>query len=336
MSAESIPARTQHEDGPAAAGPRRYRTEDVPVPGGLLRVGIWDPEPGSGPHADGQEGSGGKAEGAGAGLTVLAIHGITASHMAWLQLAEALPGARIIAPDLRGRGRSNTLPGPFGMDTHAADMAAVIAGIPGGPQGPVVVVGHSMGAFVTVALAKARPDLVAAMVLVDGGLPLQLPEGITGEQVMTSVLGPAAARLSMTFESREAYRDFWRRHPAFQDWNETISAYVDYDLVGEEPKLRPSSNIEAIAADAGDLSAAEAAGEVLAEPPGPLRFLRAPRGLLNEDTGLYSPEYVRQWAGRAPLLQADEVAGVNHYTIIMSERGVERLSAAVHDVARDE
>ena len=55
-------------------------------------------------------------------------------------------GVRLIAPDLRGRGRSNTLPGPFGMTRHADDMAAVLdfLGVP-----RAVVVGHSMGGFVS-------------------------------------------------------------------------------------------------------------------------------------------------------------------------------------------
>lgn len=58
------------------------------------------------------------------GPVVLAIHGITASHYSWPFLARALPDTRIIAPDLRGRARSNLLPGPYGMRRHAADPPA--------------------------------------------------------------------------------------------------------------------------------------------------------------------------------------------------------------------
>ena len=89
----------------------RYRTVDVPVRGGDLRVGIWEPT------GDASEP---------AGPPVLAVHGITASHRAWVSVAARLPGARIIAPDLRGRGRSNQLPGPFGITGHADDLARVL------------------------------------------------------------------------------------------------------------------------------------------------------------------------------------------------------------------
>ena len=76
----------------------------VPVAGGDLFVARW----GSGPP-------------------VLAVHGITGSHAAWPWVADRLAGAvSLIAPDLRGRGASNGLPGPFGMAAHAADLVAVL------------------------------------------------------------------------------------------------------------------------------------------------------------------------------------------------------------------
>ena len=83
-----------------------YRTMDVPVRGGMLRVGEWAPADPDAP-------------------VVVAAHGITASHLAWATMADALPDVRFVAPDLRGRGRSNGLPGPFGMVQHADDLAAV-------------------------------------------------------------------------------------------------------------------------------------------------------------------------------------------------------------------
>ena len=285
-----------------------YSTLDVPVRGGTLRTGVWGPPDPKAP-------------------AVLAVHGVTASHRTWGLLAQELDGVRLIAPDLRGRGRSNQLPGPFGMAAHADDLAAVLAAH---QVGSAVVVGHSMGAFASVVLARRHPELVQSLVLVDGGLPLQVPAGLSDEEVIQSVLGPAAERLAATFPSREAYRDFWRVHPAFADhWNALVEDYVDYDLAGEPPLLRPSTNYQAMARDTADLNGGAALMDALESLAVPAVLLRAPRGLLNEDAGLYTPGYVDQWAGRLPALRVRDVPGTNHYTIVMDSPGAAAVAGAV-------
>jgi len=102
-------------------------------------------------------------------VVVLALHGITSSHMAFRATARklaAVPGLCLLAPDLRGRGRS-ALPGPYGFASHGADLLAVLddAGVE-----RVVVAGHSMGGYVAARLAADHPDRIGALVLVDGGL----------------------------------------------------------------------------------------------------------------------------------------------------------------------
>ena len=84
---------------------------------------------------------------------------------------------------------------PYGMPTHAEDLASVLAALTTGP----VVVGHSMGAFAAPVLADLFPEGVRSLVLVDGRLPLQVPAGISDEEVVSAVLGPAAERLNCTF-----------------------------------------------------------------------------------------------------------------------------------------
>lgn len=287
-----------------------YRTRNVPVTGGMLRVGIWGPEPDPGTDVP----------------TVLAVHGITASHRAWPMLADALPGVRVVAPDLRGRGRSNALPGPYGMPAHARDLVAVLDSV---GAASVVVVGHSMGAFASLVLANLYPDRVQELVLVDGGLPLQAPDNVSGDGLLATVLGPAAARLSMTFGDHAEYEQFWKQHPAFtHDWNDTITGYIHYDLVGSGSEFHPATSYAAVAEDSRELHGGNSVLAALQELNHPATFLRAPRGLLDAEP-LYPPEQADEWKTRLPSLRTADVTDVNHYTVIMSAHGIAAVAEPV-------
>ncbi len=307
-----------------------YRQETVPVRDGLMTVGIWGPADPATP-------------------TVLAVHGVSASHRSFGVLAEQLPGVRILAPDLRGRGRSNHLPGPFGMTTHAADLATVLETLAPGRR--VTVVGHSMGAFVTLVLAHRHPDQVSSVVLVDGGIPLRVPEGLGADEIVQAVLGPVAERLAMRFGSVEEYRAFWQGHPALGiAWEDgpgsepgmrpLMEDYIAYDLepcgAGDEAaggSLRPATRYEAMAQDTHELQADGSLLAALEALAVPATLLWSARGLFNEQPGLYTPEYLAAWCQRVPALAEHlrclEVPETNHYTIVMAPAGAAAVSAVV-------
>ena len=280
----------------------------MPVRGGELTVGEWGPSDGP---------------------VVLAVHGVTASHMTWPLIASLMPDVHFIAPDLRGRGRSNGLPGPWGMPQHADDLAAVLHAL---NVDSAVVVGHSMGAFAALVFAHRHPGMVKSLVLVDGGLPLPSPPGLTDDEMTRAILGPAAQRLSMTFESRETYREFWRKHPAFADnWSDLIEDYLDYDLVGTDPELRPATSYEAVAADSLELRGGESLLLALRELGHPTRFISSPRGLMNETPPLYPDATVAEWKSKLPGLVTLSANDVNHYTIVMSKEGARMVAHTIRD-----
>ena len=293
----------------------RYAAWDASVPGGHLRVGGWEAVAAQG----------------GSSLPVFAVHGVTASHLTWVRLAAQLPGRSVMAPDLRGRGHSNSLPGPFGMAAHADDLSRVLD-----ERGwdRAVVVGHSMGGFASMVLADRHPDRVAALVLVDGGLPLRVPEGLSPEEVAKAVLGPTLARLGMTFPDHAAYQRFWQRQPAFaHDWDEVAAAYVDYDLQGEEPQLRPRTSSEAVAGDNVDMLTGDAVTGAVERLRHLTWFLRSPRGLQDEVPPLYPDDVAAGWRRRLPQLRMSTVEDVNHYTIVLADRGAAAVAAAVEEAA---
>ncbi|GII26917.1 alpha/beta hydrolase [Planotetraspora mira] len=273
--------------------------DDVAVPGGHLRIARF----GAGPRL------------------IIAAHGITASLMAWRTVADALPpGWSLIAPDLRGRGHSADVSGPYGLPRHAEDLELIARHV--GADETSVLTGHSMGAYIA-ALHGAKRRY-ARVVLVDGGLPLPFPPGADPDAVLEATLGPALARLSQTYPSVDAYLDFFRAHPAFVGhWTPDVEEYVRYDADGEGlgGAVRSRAREEAVRQDGRWLRVeTEAIGAALEEIKSPLSLLRAPRGLLNEEVGLLPGDVTATWLARLPEMRHELIEDCNHYTIVFEQR----------------
>jgi pimeloyl-ACP methyl ester carboxylesterase len=262
---------------------------------------------------------------------VLAIHGITSSSRSWLATGDALGDSiALVAADLRGRARSNALPGPFGIAAHASDMVAVLDHL--GLE-RAVVVGHSLGAYIAAVLAIDHPDRVSHLVLVDGGLTISGSREADPEEFMEAFLGPTLARLRMTFADRESYRAWWREHPALANSDidpAHLDEYADHDLVGEPPELRSSQNVEAVRIDGTDLFTIADAHTVAK----PAVLLCAPRGMVDDPNPMQPLALAKEWAARDPeRRRAVPVADVNHYTIAFGRRGAQAVAAEILSAA---
>lgn len=96
--------------------------------------------------------------------TLVLVHGIGVSTRYFGPTIGALEPRRAgLSVDLPGFGRARNPEEPQSIDDHADAVAKTLD-----EEGldRVVVVGHSMGAQVAAALAEARPDLVAGVVLI--------------------------------------------------------------------------------------------------------------------------------------------------------------------------
>ena len=259
--------------------------------------------------------------------TVLAVHGITATSFSWLATTAALADdVALIAVDLRGRGDSGSLPGPFGLDAHVEDLVAVIDALE--LQQPVVL-GHSMGSYVAARLGVQHPDRVSRLVLVDGGLTVPGSADVDPEPFMRAFLGPALARLEMTFESVDAYVDWWHQHPAISGSDidpEVLRAYAAHDLSGVPPTLRSSVNPEVLRPDGTDVLRSDDAHRLAL----PAVLMSAPRGMINDPNPMQPLELVHAWAAEDPdRRRALQVPDVNHYTITMGAAGAAAVAAEV-------
>lgn len=105
------------------------------------------------------------------GTTLHFVHGNSfAGGVYWPMLRELTPQYGLFCHDLEGHGDSDR-PARYNGAAHSiARIAAVIAEQL--PQRPLIGVGHSYGAAMTVRTAAAHPDLFRALVLLD---PILLP-----------------------------------------------------------------------------------------------------------------------------------------------------------------
>lgn len=115
-------------------------------------------------------------EDVGGGEPLLLLHGGLGTAMLhwWREIPVFAEQFRVIAPDLRGYGRSSP-PRDFPLDFYqrdAADMAALLTAL---HAGPAYVVGWSDGAVVSLVLSVEHPRLVRRLVCVSGEARL-LPE----------------------------------------------------------------------------------------------------------------------------------------------------------------
>ena len=284
---------------------------EVPVAGGTLHVA--------------------RAGAPNAERVVLGVHGVTGSLMAWRSVARELDERIcLLAPDLRGRGQSRKLLGPYGLAAHVADLIAVLDHV-GAPS--AVLVGHSMGAFLALRLAAEYPERALGVILLDAGLPFTVPDDT---EQFDKAISMVAARVATTFPSRQKYVDAWRAHPGFKKaWDddkqaaEDFEAYARYDVVESGHMVRCSSVAAAVRTDSKEMMTDDVTRTALDRVRAPVHLLRAERGVFDADP-LIPADTLQAFADAYPSVRIEEVAGVNHYTLILGpRRGPQRVAAAI-------
>ena len=103
---------------------------------------------------------------AGTGPTILFIHGFPLDHQMWLgQLEDLQQGYRVIAPDLRGFGKSEGGESVVTMLQFAEDLITLLDELQ--ITEPVTACGLSMGGYIAWQLALTFPERVSRLVLCD-------------------------------------------------------------------------------------------------------------------------------------------------------------------------
>lgn len=246
---------------------------------------------------------------AGAGPTVLAVHGLTANWCCYQTIAAELAGrVNLYAVDLRGRGLSDHPATGYSLDHHARDLAAVIANL---GLNRVTVMGHSLGSYITLALTAAHPELVERAILLDGGAELTAEEWA----LVGAGIGPSTGRLGKRYPSPQAYLDAIRETSATRDWSPALEEYYRYDCVedggGFGSRVDPAHIVE----ERANLAQADM-GAIYPGVRCPVLVLRATRGMLGGEELLLPAASVPRLMAALPTARVVDIPGSDHFSIV--------------------
>ncbi len=245
----------------------------------------------------------------GKGKQILCAHGITANSRFWDCLASALaPHHRVIAMDLRGRGLSDKPPKGYSVHRHCQDILALMNDQ--GLKRPVLM-GHSLGAFISLVFAARYPKKIDRLILVDGG-------GKLSKAQMAKVFAgikPSLDRLGRVFPSLRAYLSQMRQAPYLQLWNSYMEAYFRYEVEKVDGGVRSRVHPEHINEEAKNL-VKENPRKFYKRVEVPTLILRATKGMLAEDDLLLPEDVVERMVREIPNAKRVDIEGANHYSIL--------------------
>lgn len=267
---------------------------------------------------------------AGAGAPIVALHGITSSLMSFVGVAEALDGARALwALDLRGHGDSDKSSGPYTIEQHADDVAAAMRAR---GLGASVVVGHSFGAYVATALAARAPELLAALVLIDGGYP-PLPPGINAHAFAEMAMAPSLARVRQVHGSVAAYVESWRATPGLDGARaEWVERFATHDAGGAPPAVRSKVAEEAVRVAYYEMLDAAAIQARLARVAAPVTIVRARFGAARGLPPIVTDEVVAAIRRRVRDAAVVTIDDATHYTVVLGDAGAKLVAGLLAEL----
>ena len=241
--------------------------------------------------------------------SVICLPHLTGHKGAFTALAARLaPDYHVYALDLRGRGESDRPADGYGFAYHAADILAFAAAL--GLE-RFVLLGHSFGATAAVYLASIRPALVSALVLLDGGADPRT-------ETLSAMTG-TIDRLEQVYPSLDDYLAAMRALPYHQPWNGALEQYFR-----EEAEMLPDGSVRSRSSPAAirrDLDQHAAYSMCLHFPVlrCPVLFVRPGQGLLGQRGHVFSDAEARAIVANIPQAARADIAGANHYTLLLQE-----------------
>ena len=245
----------------------------------------------------------------GKGKNVIGVHGLTANCRCWDVIAPAVaPKHQLFALDLRGRGLSDKPPTGYSEEHHLRDLKCIMDDL---QLENTLLMGHSLGGYISMGFAARHPERVAGLILIDAGGDLSQEHW----DRVAEAIKPAIDRLEMIFPSVDACLDLMKQAPFLQPWSKEIETYFRYDLTegseGVRSKIQPKHIREEVSN-----KRETGAGQYYSKLNCPVLILRATEGILTPDDILLPDHAVQKMMNDIPNARYVDLKGTNHYSIL--------------------
>ena len=246
----------------------------------------------------------------GEGQPILCVHGLTANCRCWDVMASSLtPENKIIAIDLRGRGLSDKPSAGYSLQHHIKDILCVLDDL---KQERIVLMGHSLGAFISLAFAANFPERTEKIVLMDGGAQLTQDQW----DKVTLAIKPSLDRLGQVFNSFEAYVANMKLAPFLQPWSRALEDYFRYESEAVEGGVRSRINPAHILEESQNIRQEEPA-QYYSKVICPVLILRATDGIFSNDDIVLPESAVDRMVSDIPEALRVDIQGTNHFSILL-------------------
>jgi len=246
---------------------------------------------------------------------ILCIHGLTANCRCWDVLASALtPSHCVLAMDLRGRGLSEKPSSGYSVEHHCRDILAIMDNM---GLDSAVLMGHSLGALISLIFTAEHADRVDRLILVDGA-------GKLDEMQMNRVLAgikPSLDRLEQIFPSFEAYLGTMKLAPFLQPWSSAMDNYFHHEVEDLDGGVRSRVRLEHIQEEIQNMGKIDVS-QFYSMIHCPALILRATEGMLARDDLVLPEEVAGRMVREIPHVRSVDVEGTNHYSIIFQPNEV--------------
>lgn len=242
---------------------------------------------------------------------IVLLHGLSANANEFGGLLDQglADDHRVIAPDLRGRGRTGKPASGYSFAEHAADVIALLDHL---ALETVIMGGHSFGALLSIYLAANYPDRIAKVIVIDAAIVFH-PD-------TEELLRPSLARLARILPSADAYIDEVRSAPHVAGaWDSALEGYYRAELKHNDDGTAQSLTSATAVEQALRAVGMENWSELVSSVRHPVLLLNAageygPPG----SPPLVPPEHAQSTAAAFPNCTYALVPG-NHLTMVFGE-----------------